>query len=56
VEFLSPKKGISTKESALDYIEGAYILVFNNKWSKLGALLQTHTGTNEAEMKKNQNF
>jgi hypothetical protein len=51
--FLS-KKGNTTKEGALDYIEGAYIFVFVNKWSKLGALLQTDA--NEAKMKKNQNF
>jgi hypothetical protein len=44
------KKGNKTKEGALDYIEGAYILVFINKWSKLGALLQTDA--NEAKMKK----
>jgi hypothetical protein len=51
---LSPKKGNTTKEGALEYIEGAYILVFINKWSKLGVLLQTDA--NEAKMKKNQNF
>jgi hypothetical protein len=47
---LSPKKGNTTKEGALEYIEGAYILVFINKWSKLGVLLQTDA--NEAKMKK----
>jgi len=49
---LSPKKGNTTKKGlpVLDYIEGAYILVFINKWSKLGVLLQTDA--NEAKMKK----
>jgi hypothetical protein len=48
--FCLQKKGNTTKKGLLDYIEGAYILVFIKKWSKLGALLQTDA--NEAKMKK----